>query len=84
MASLTIYISRVTHQTDSIAIEAHYTTDTGIGGTRSIDVEPQASSAQMEQAIIDEVKRHCLAKWGLTYDVLTDRTIFCSQLRIAV
>jgi len=84
MASLTITISRVDDVGDSICVGAHYTTDTGLSGSRSIEIPKAgiATGADLEREIIDEVKRHCEAKWGLSYNVLSDRVIFFGRIEI--
>lgn len=78
MAAATIYISRIdADQNDFVSIEAHYTTNTGVSGSRSVEVSSYLSGDLMEEAVINEIKRHCSAKWGVTVDWV----VLCGRIK---
>jgi hypothetical protein len=84
MASLTINIYRLDDAGNEIIVGAHYSTDTGISGSRSVGVPKTAIATgdDIERAIVAEVRRHCQQKWGLDYTPGTDRIYFLGQIKV--
>jgi len=84
MASLTIWIERIDDVGEAISVTSHYTTDTGLVGSRSVEIAKSRilTGDELEDAIVAEVKRHCEAKWGLPYNPLTDRVYLLGSVKV--